>query len=240
VDQQAQRFGAVYAQLQAELDWELLGRCACEGDGSDFFDAARRERVLDTGLLLADELAARLPRQGPRRSLYVGAAVAELAPMLVEQLVLEREVVWLNLDGPEIRELARALRQVAARSGLELPLPSTELQLPAGSCDHLWIVSVLSDPDRFPALHDELYERSGSELATGRGALHEDRLRAEALARAWLERAAPPCTLSSTDEELTLLAPLAARRGLRLEIPAAGRISALVGDRIRICSLSSR
>jgi hypothetical protein len=240
VSASAERFGEIYAQLDAELDWQLLGRCSCEGDGSEFFDDELRERILDTGLLVADDLAGKLPKRGPARSLYVGAAVAELAPMLVEQLVLGREVVWLNLDSAELRELDRALEAVSNRCAIELPRPASALQLAAASCDHVWIVSVLSDPEHFPALHDDLYGRAGSELATGRGDLREDRDRALALARHWLECCALPCILSSTDEELSLLAPLAASLGLALEVPERAQISAVVGDRIRHCSVLTR
>src|SRR5688500_16210314 len=101
----ARRFGAVFAALQAELDWRALGGAYCEGDASGFFDEQLRGRMLDTGLLWADDLASRLDPEGPRRSLYVGAAVAELAPILAEHLVLGREVRWLNLAGPETSEL---------------------------------------------------------------------------------------------------------------------------------------
>src|SRR5688500_13153035 len=97
-----QRFGAVFAVLQAELDWRALGSAYCEGDASGFFDQELRARMLDTGLLWADDLASRLDAKGPRRSLYVGAAVAELAPILAEHLVLGREVRWFNLPGPEV------------------------------------------------------------------------------------------------------------------------------------------
>lgn len=236
--QAADRFGAIYAQLEAELDWELLGRSQCEGDGSGFFDAALRERILDQGLLLADDLAGRLDPAGARRSLYVGAATAELPLLLVEQLLLQREVHWLNVDGAEVRELQRALQVVSRAQGIELALPGFELELAAGGCDHLWIVSVLNDPEHFPALHDELYERSGSELATGRGSLDLDRERAEAFGRQWLGHAAPTCLLSTTDEELRILAPLCAQAGRTLQTPEQGRISAVVGDRVLLCRLS--
>jgi hypothetical protein len=143
-----QLFGAVHAALELELDWEQLGRSYCEGDGGTFFDAGLRERMLDTGLRLADDLARRFALDGPRRSLYLGAAVAELALILVEKLVLGREVIWLNLDSIETREIARATSEVGARFGVPLPRPSFESldAVAAGSCDHLWMVSVLTDP----------------------------------------------------------------------------------------------
>ncbi len=237
-----QLFGAVHAALELELDWELLGRAYCEGDASEFFDAALRERVLDTGLRLADELAGRFAADGPRRSLYLGAAVAELAPMLVEHLVLGREVIWINLAGEESSELARALNVVGAKLGVGLPVPSFDSldRVDKASCDHLWMVSVLTDPDAFPALHDELYQRAGSDLATGRGSLSDDRRRANELCRGLLQRAASPCTLCSSDEELEVLGPLALAFGLQLEVPSVSRDSAIVGDQVRICRLTRR
>lgn len=237
--QGAQRFAAVLAALADELDWVSLGACYCEGDAQDYFDAERREALVEVGLHLADDVAAGLPHGGPGRSLYLGAALTELAPILAEQLVLEREVTWLNRPGPEVDELRRALRTVGQHLGLQLPTPSTDevASVPASSCDHLWLVSVLTDPDAFPALHDALYERSGGELATGRGDLDGERRRAEELVCDMLERAVLPCALTTTDEELEIVGPLAVRRGLTLRVPDAGRLSALVGDAVRVCRL---
>jgi hypothetical protein len=233
-------FGQALAAVHAELDWQLLGRSYAEGDAARFFEDALRKRIVDTGLAIADDLAGALPRGGPGRSLYFGAAVAELAPILVERLVLGREVVWLNLAGEESAELARALAAVGARLGVELPEPSDaplESQRRA-AFDHLWMVSVLTDPDAFPALHDELYGRRGGPLGTGRGRPKRERGRAGAIATALLARAAPPCLLSTTDEELQVLLPLARESGLSLNVPADGRVTAIVGDVVRHCRLS--
>jgi hypothetical protein len=239
VEDAIRTFGAALAGLDAELDWERLGRSYAEGEAGSFFDDELRARILDTGLHFADDLARALPRDGARRSLYLGAAVAELAPILAERLVLGREVVWLNLAGEESTELARALDVVASRLGVELPKPSTEglESCPVASCDHLWMVSVLTDPDVFPALHDELYERAGGPLATGRGLLEVERERAESLATALLERATSPSVLSTTEEELAVLAPLARRLGMKLDVPRESRRTAIVGDEVRLCTL---
>jgi hypothetical protein len=99
------------------------------------------------------------------------------------------------------------------------------------------MVSVLSDPDSFPALHDRLYERVGSGLATGRGDPAAERLQAERLVGQLLERGATTCVLTTTDEELRLVRPLTLARGWTLEVPARGRLSALVGDVVRVCRL---
>jgi hypothetical protein len=226
----AERLAAAWAELEAELDWERLGASYCEGDARTFFDAERRAHVLDTGLALADDVAARLPSNGPDRSLYVGAAVAELAPMLVERLVLAREVRWHLLPGPEFDELARALARVGERLALDLPRPDPRPleDVAPVSCDHLWLVSVLTDPDAFPALHDALYERAGTPEATGRGDPTAEGARAAALVLALLAHAAPGALLTTTTDELPLL---------RERLPAdarvePGRLTALVGDRV--------
>lgn len=223
------------SEVMTELDWALLGRASCEGDGTDLFDAALRARVLDTGLELAGDLSAAL-RDATGTSLYLGAEVAEVPVMLAEQIVLGRTITWLNLDGPIPHELARALGVVGARLGVELPSPSSRAltSLAPRACDHLWMVSVLSDPDQFPALHDALYARKSGPLATGKGDLARDREAAERLVNDWLDRAKPDCVVTTTDEELTIVEPLVARRGGTLDIAPGGRISAVVGDRIRI------
>ena len=236
-----QQFGAALGALQEELDWALLGRCACEGDGSDFYDAALRERILDTGLRIAEDIGRALGER-PGRSLYLGAEIAELPVILAEHLLLGRRVEWLNIECAQTTELARAIRAVGTRLSVELPVPRAEGidAIEPGSCDHLWMVSVLTDPDAFPALHDALYERKGGPLATGRGSLADERRRADTLVEALLDCAAPQCVLSTSDEELGVIEPLVARRGWRLELAPGGRLSSIVGDRVRIGNLARR
>lgn len=234
-------FGAAVNELWGELDWALLGRSYCEGDGTTFFDDELRERIVDTALMHVDDLASHLGDE-VRCSLYLGAEIAELPLILAEHLVLARRVVWLNVESEATREITRALQAVGARLKVELPLPSTrELHdVELASCDHLWIVSVLTDPDHFPALHDALYERARGPLATGRGNLDDDRARAEALVLALLDRATTSCVLTTTDEERAIVEALVARRGWTLAFERSGRLSAIVGDRVRIGLLERR
>lgn len=239
MDDRHQLFGAVLGTIQAELDWERLGRAYCEGDGTDFFDDELRERWLDVGLQIGATLAEAL--NGSRgRSVYVGAALAEVPTMLVESIVLGRDVVWINLPGDEIDELARVMQLVAEKFGIALPAPSFESleSLPRGAFDHVWMVSVLTDPDHFPALHDELYERHGTELATGRGSLVEDRERAERLVGSMLELAAPAALITTTDEELEIARSMMEASKSTLNPILADHVSAIVGDQLRVCRSS--
>lgn len=233
------RFAAALAQVEAELPWERLGRAYCEGAAESFFDDERRAGVLDTGLRVAAELDAALAASGAElgSSLYVGAGVAELGPMLFESLVLGRRVRAFTLPGPEPEAIDRVLGRLGARLGASLPrLETAPLEgAGAGPVDHLWMVSVLTDPDAFPALHDRLYERVGTLRATGHGDLADERSRARRLVAAALDALRPPAVLSTTDEELGLLGPACAARGWTLAAPDAGLLTALVGDRLRIC-----
>ncbi len=239
MDDTLRTFGAALGALDLELDWELLGQSYCEGDGATFFDDELREHTLDTGLRFAEDVAQALEER-PGRSVYLGADVAELPVILSEHLLLGRRVEWLNLEGPATSELRRALAVVSAKVGVELPAPSARAlaTIEPASCDHLWMVSVLTDPDAFPALHDALYQRTDGPLATGRGVLAEDRARADALVEEWLDRAAPSAVLATSDEERRVIAPIVARRGWKLSFARGGRTTAIVGDRVRLGTLT--
>ncbi|MEM1452854.1 MAG: hypothetical protein AAGI22_27370 [Planctomycetota bacterium] len=231
--QAVERFGTALAALDGEVDWDRVAAVYCEGDSAGFFDEERRGAVLDAGLKLAADLGEVLRPGG--RSLYVGAAVAELAPMLFETLVLDREVVWVTLRSEESDELGRALRAAAEVVGRPLPTPRTGRWhgRDVGPCDHVWMTSVLTDPDAFPALHDELYRRRGTPEAVGGGHPNEERRRALALVEEALAALHDDATLSTTDEELAFWLRAIEGSGASLEVARTGRTSGLVGDVIR-------
>jgi len=231
------QFGAALARVDACVDWRLLGQTYCDGGGEDFFTDEAREANVDAALMFAAELGEHLRPGGA--SLYVGAGVAELPLLVFEAIMLDRRVHAVTLDGFEPQELNRALAAAAEEIGRELPHFGVDglaaLEGTGDTLDHLWLVSVLTDPDAFPALHDTLYERrTEADGATGRGRLAEDRERARALVEEALDRLAPgPALVSTTDEEWTLVGPALGRRGRAVEVPSRGRLSAIVGDVVR-------
>lgn len=232
----AELFASAWCALDAELDWPALGRAHCHEGGDDFFSPEQRTAIFETGLLFADDLSAVLDHGG--RSLYVGASIAEIAPILCESIVLEREVFWHNLPGPITDELNRGLEHVSSLIDVQLPrITTTGLDAVAReSCDHAWLVSVLTDPEQFPALHDALYERTG-DLATGSGELSFDEAQARTLIDSVLDRLKLPSTLTTTTEELRVIKPATRARYWRLTIPEAARLSGVVGDQVRVCRL---
>ncbi|MEM7517871.1 MAG: hypothetical protein AAF368_13230 [Planctomycetota bacterium] len=243
-DDRQERFARAIALIDGALDWELLAELHGASPEEDFFAESQRDAMVETGLQFASDLASRLPAGG--RSLYIGAAVAEFVPMLLEQLVLEREVHWLTLEGEETREYRRVLQEVAGELSLELFAPSTAglAELPKEQTfDHLWLVSVWTDPSCFPGLHDQLYERSGTAESAdpaGLADVEQERKRAidssrEALAR--LESASGTSLVTSTDEEWPLLLEAGREIALAFELESRARLSGLVGDAVRFGTL---
>ena len=228
-----EHFGATLAALDGEVNWDLVATVYCDGEAAGFFDEERRGAVLDAGLKLASDLGEELEPGG--RSLYVGAAVAELAPMLFEAIVLGRRVVWKALPSVEMEELARALRAVSVEGRSPLPVPKTERWVgrELGRCDHVWMTSVLTDPDAFPALHDALYKRQGTPEAVGGGHPKEVRRRARELVDEALIASGEGAVITTSDEELQVWEAAAEEIGLTLEVAPTGRMSGVVGDVIR-------
>ena len=225
------RFGESLARIDDEVHWDEIARAVCAGDAEGFFSKERRDAILDAGLKHAADVGDSLESADPRKqgsSLYIGAATFELAPLLFESIVLKRRVCWITLPGPEATEFARALHAVDP----DLPSPRTGLWNPrqVGPATHLWMASVLTDPDAFPALHDELYGRRGGPMAVGGGRPKAERQRARELVERCLDALAPEALLTTSADELQVWGPLIEERGGRLEVSAKGRTSGLVGD----------
>ena len=230
-----QRFAAAWTAFENAVDWSLLGRLHCDEGGDDFFAPSDREALFEAGLRFAEDLGTLLSPGGT--TLWLGASVAECVPLLAATLVGGRHAQWFEREGPVLAELERGLEAAEAACERSLPRPryGAPRELARGSCDHLWAVSVFTDPDAFPALHDQLYDRRKGPLATRRGSLPEERRRADELVRDVLQALESPGLLSTTDEELALFAPQCELRGRELVVPEEGRLSAIVGDTVRHC-----
>lgn len=235
---------AALGELDQRLDWPALGCLYCSEGGEDFFDEESREAIFDTALRLVGDVAGTLEDAGGTtgRSLYVGAGVAELPLILAESLVLGRRVVCAGPPTQERAALDAALAETEQELGVRLPRYGREPvperpRASIGTFDHLWLVSVLNDPEAFPALHDRLYGRAGGELATGRGDLVKERRAAERLVVRLAEALELPAVLTTTDEELPVLLAALEGTGQELHVPERARLSGIVGDPVRCCRL---
>lgn len=130
-------------QIYQDLDYKGLGPIYCD-EGGDEFWKDRRGPCQKLGIAIAKALKIHLPPKG--RSLYVGAGVPEIPPLLMEHLELNRTVCPYNLRQAEIDILNHA----GGESGIRFFSSSAESA--TGEFDHLWIVSVLNDPEEFPNL----------------------------------------------------------------------------------------
>ncbi len=133
----------VIADVFDHLDYKRLESVYCY-EGGDEFWRTKREPCRRLGTKVAEVLVRKLSHSG--RSLYVGAGVTELPALLAEVIELQRQVAPYNLRRSEVVVLNRACRS------LPLKFKAQDASLASGLFDHLWIVSVLNDPERFPHL----------------------------------------------------------------------------------------
>lgn len=228
-----QLFAAALGAAEAAIDWPALEPVYCEGDAEGFFSEERLDAIRDAGLHFAGDLGELLPAKG--RSLYVGAGVAELAPLLFETVGLGRKVTVHGLPGPELDQLTLAMAAAHEASGRTVPRITDAPMRPGetGQVDHLWLVSVLTDPVAFPALHDRLYRRQGGPEAVGGGHPKAERERARRLLVTALGALVQPALVTTTDEELPMFEEPLEALGLTLVSPQVARLSGLVGDPVR-------
>ena len=228
-----QRFAEALGAAEAAIDWAALEPVYCEGDAQGFFSEERLDAVRDAGLRFASDLAELLAPRG--RSLYVGAGVAELAPLLLEAVGLGRKVTVHGLAGAELEQLEKAMQAAREATGSKVPRITDAPIRPGetGPVDHLWIVSVLTDPVAFPALHDRLYGRQGGPEAVGGGHPAAERRRAGKLLSTALGGLVSDAVVTTTDEELPLFEEPLAALGQTLVSPQIARLSGLVGDPVR-------
>ena len=210
------------AATYAKLDYERLEPVYCYEGGDEFWRAKRKpcERL---GINLAQGLLRKLPRGG--RSLYVGAGVAELPVLLAEACDLDRHVEPYNLRRSEVAVLNRACRATPVRFHARTAAEAN------GKFDHLWIVSVLNDPERFPDLSPLSYGNANP--VTFNPARFERQRR---IVRSIVDRCMPklslPGLVTTSTEEVVWVADWCHRHGIPYRVDRKQYPTALVGDPI--------
>jgi hypothetical protein len=205
-----------------QIDYKRLGPVYCYEGGDEFWRAKRNpcERL---GINIAHALLRKLRRGG--RSLYVGAGVAELPCLLAESLDRQRQVEPYNLRRSEVAELNRACRDTPVRF-----YPNTA-EKARGTFDHLWIVSVLNDPERFPDLSPLSY--GNLDPVTFNPTRFERQRR---IVRSIVNRCMPklslPGLVTTSTEEVVWIADWCHRRNISYRVERKQYPTALVGDPI--------
>src|SRR5574340_404825 len=209
-------------EIFARLDYGRLGPIYCD-EGGDEFWAAKRGLCRRLGITLANALAPRLTPGGT--SLYVGAGVAEIPPIAMECLDLGRRVVACNLRRQEVLVLNRAC------AGLPIRFLLRDAGSVQGRFDHLWLVSVLNDPERFPELSALSYGRANPVTFDARKFLPQQRVVAKLVDRC-LGRLTVPGLVTTTVEEAVWIAEWCHRKGISYRIDRRTFASPTVGDPI--------
>jgi hypothetical protein len=204
------------------LDYRTLGRIYCDEGGLAFW-RDRRRPAQRLGLAIAAALAGRLHRGG--RSLYVGAGVAEIPVLVMEQHDLGRTVEAYTLRRAE----ARVLNRAGTVAGLRVH--AADARVARGTFDHLWMVSVLNDPEAFPSLSALSYGRADP-VTFDSAAFARDRTAVRRLIDRCLRRLSLPALVTTSVEEVPWIRDWARRHRIETIVEAEHLPTALVGDAI--------
>jgi hypothetical protein len=168
-------------------------------------------------------LKLRLGRGG--RSLYVGAGVAELPALIMETVELGRTVEPYNLRKTEVGALNPVCHSIP------FAFHPTDAAKAKGHFDHLWIVSVLNDPERFPHLSPLSYGR-GNPLTLNPLKFGKERRTVRALVTRCMEKLTRPGLVTTTTEEVLWIAEWCHRHRVPYLVRPDHYPTALVGDPI--------
>lgn len=218
------------AEVYGRLDYGALGPVYCYEGGDEFWRAKRGpcERLGSrVGLLLRGKLG----RGG--RSLYVGAGVAEIPALIMERAELGRAAEPYNLRRAEVAALNRACRSIP------LTFHATDAAKAKGRFDHLWMVSVLNDPERFPNLSPLSYGR-GDALTLDPAKFAKERRIVRALVARCMGKLARPGLVTTTTEEVIWIAEWCHRRRVPYKVGTRYYPTALVGDPICFIQIGKR
>ena len=210
------------AEVYGSLDYEALGPVYCY-EGGDEFWRAKRGPCARLGSRVALLLRKKLRRGG--RSLYVGAGVSELPALIMETQELGRAVEPYNLRRAEVASLNRACRPIS------IAFQAVDAVQAKGRFDHLWMVSVLNDPERFPHLSPLSYGR-GDPLTLDPLKFDRERHIVRALVARCMGKLARPGLVTTTTEEVIWVAEWCHRHRVPYRVGKRYYPTALVGDPI--------
>ena len=213
---------AFITRIFNSLDYAALGPIYCD-EGGDAFWQERRGPCQELGIKLAAVLRDRLRPGG--RSLYVGAGVAELPPLMMETVELHRTVAAYNLRADEAAVLNRAC------AGLPFEFQAKDAREAEGPFDHLWIVSVLNDPECFPEL-GALSSGRANPVTFDPDSFTVERQAVLALAADCLEKIARPTLVTTSVEEIPWITDWCERHDVACVVEDADYPTAIVQDPI--------
>ncbi len=217
------------ARIFDAVNYAALGPIYCH-EGGDAFWEERRESCQVLGIELAKVLRSRLPPNG--RSLYVGAGIAELPVMAMETMDLHRTVEAYNLRADEVALLN------AACAGMPFEFRAGDARAAGGTFDHVWIVSVLNDPECFPEL-GALSSGRANPVTFDADAFEVERRAVFALAAGCLEKVARPGLVTTSVEEIPWITDWCERQGIPCVVEDEDYPTAIVEDPVCFIRIGS-
>ena len=202
------------------LNYGSLAPVYCE-EGGDTFWQLHRDSCERIGVKLARLLRQRLQSKG--RSLYVGAGVAEIPMLIMEIKDLDRLVSAHNLRPNEVEIIHRA------SPDLSQCLHTKDAQTASGPFDHIWMVSVLNDPERFPELSALSYGRANPTVFDPIGFARERR-EVQRIAGKCLKKLTKPGLVSTSVEEIPWITQWCENQGIPYQVEEEDYPTAIVGD----------
>lgn len=217
------------AAIFERQDYAALGAIYCYEGGEEFW-RERRGPCQRLGIKLAEALLGRLPAGG--RSLYVGAGVAEIPVLAMEAMELGREVAAFNLRETEVTLLNQACK------ALPFQFQWGDAGLATGFFDHLWIVSVLNDPERFPELSALSYG-TANPVTFDPDAFGRERAKVLELAAGCLEKLRRPGLVTTSVEEIPWITHWCEGQGVPCAVEEEDYPTAIVGDPVCLIRVGS-
>ncbi|MGE3978093.1 MAG: hypothetical protein AB7F94_10950 [Nitrospira sp.] len=204
------------------LDYKRLESVYCY-EGGDEFWRRKRAPCRRLGIKVTQVLVKKLPPGG--RSLYVGAGVTELPILLAEALELQRQVEPYNLRRSEVAVLNRAIQP------LPVKFRAQDASSANGLFDHLWMVSVLNDPERFPHLAPLSYGRADP-VTFNPLLFQKERRTVQAIVNRCMPKLHVPGLVTTSTEEVVWIADWCHRHKVPYRVERKQYPTALVGDPI--------
>lgn len=208
------------SQIFDRLDYSRLGTIYCDEGGEEFWND-RGGPCQTIGIELAEVLLGRLRLAG--RSLYVGAGVTEIPVLAMETMELGREVVACNLRADEVTLLNQACRSHPFR------FVSEDARTAKGKFDHLWMVSILNDPERFPELSALSYGRANP-VTFNPKVFVKEREKVFALVESCLNKLRQSSLVTTSVEEIPWITDWCTRRRVTCVVEEEDYRTAIVED----------
>ncbi|UCE64096.1 MAG: hypothetical protein JSU59_02835 [Nitrospirota bacterium] len=204
------------------LDYGALAPIYCEEGGDAFWQAHRGpcERI---GVNLGRVLKEYLSLGG--RSLYVGAGIAELPIIIMEMKELGRHISAHNLRQQEVEVIHRACPD------LTQCLKTTDARSALGAFDHIWMVSVLNDPERFPEVSALSYGRANPATFDPKR-FSGERTMVQTTTKRCLNKLTKPGLVTTSVEEIPWITQWCEDQAISYRIGEQDYPTAIVGDPI--------